>query len=85
MLEDEKLSRKLIDATVGIERYNEKTGGVIFARFLICRTLSLHPIFSFLELFSAKQSVNGVWRFIQNIQRRLKINFSRETITGLHL
>lgn len=27
MLEDEKLSRKLIDATVGVERYNEKTGG----------------------------------------------------------
>lgn len=27
MLEDEKLSRKLIDATKAVERYNEKTGG----------------------------------------------------------
>ena len=33
MLEDEKLSRKLIDATVGIERYNEKTGGQFCAVF----------------------------------------------------
>ena len=33
MLEDEKLSRKLIDATVGIERYNEKTEGNFCAVF----------------------------------------------------
>ena len=33
MLKDEKLSRKLIDVTTAVERYNEKTGGNFYAIF----------------------------------------------------